>query len=98
MAKKNITQSTYDTNNVQQLEDQVKGQAKTVKETFDKASLDIRTYINTVLIPQLEQTTLNDGGSNRIGHNTPDINADNVADGLEELQQAIQDIVAGEIA
>lgn len=98
MAKQNFTQATYDVDNVQGLPDVVKDQSNVLKQTFDKASLDGRTFINDTLLVELAQTILNNSGSNKIGHNSTDITADNVSDALEELQQAIQDIIAGEIA
>jgi len=49
-----ITKPTYAVNNIQSLPDIVLQQATTLKQNFDKASLDNKTYISDVLIPNLE--------------------------------------------
>lgn len=97
MAKKNITQATYLTNNVQNLPDLVEEQASLVKQTFDKVGLDGKTYVNETLITELESVTLNDSGAHRIGLNVANVTADNAADGIAEVKADIQGVVVGTI-
>lgn len=97
MAKKELTQASYDVDNVQSLPVQVKGQASLVQQTFDKASLDARTYNNDTLLSELADETLDASGSHTIGHNSTNITADNVGDALTENRQAIVDAILGQI-
>ncbi|MDD6312914.1 MAG: hypothetical protein PUB08_05585 [Firmicutes bacterium] len=46
--------------------------AARIKELFDKAGVDIQTYINTVLIPELESASEDASGADRIGHTAID--------------------------
>lgn len=97
MAKKILTQANYDVDNVQQLPVQVKGQASLVQQTFDKASLDQKTYNNTTLLTELQSETLNDSGAHAIGLNVVEITAKNVADGMKENRDAIAGAILGQI-
>jgi len=88
MADKVLTQAAYDTDNIQNEADQVKGQATALKVTFDKTGNDAKTYNNTSLITELQSQTLNDSGAHAIGLNTADTVATNVADELALIRQA----------
>lgn len=90
MAKKTITAPTYDVDNVQNLADQVKGQAAALKATFDKTGADAKTYTTDTLIAELQSETEDDSGANAIGFsdtNQPGI--DNVSDSLKSLRTLI---------
>lgn len=91
--KKQVAPPTYDVNNIQQLPDIVKNQATMLKVKFDKGDADTRAYIINTLLATLNS---NDG-SFTIGHDSPNINADNVGDGFEELYQLIRTISQGAI-
>ena len=49
-----LTKLLTDVSNIQALADQVKGQATTLKQTFDKAGNDVKTYINDTLTAEIE--------------------------------------------
>ena len=85
MAKKTLPQSTYATNNIQNQPDQVKGQAASLKLSFDQTGIDAKTYNNITLLPALADETLGNSGSNAIGHNSASVTANNVGDALEEI-------------
>lgn len=93
MAKGSFTPPSVDTNNIQQLPDIVTDQAVPLKELFDKVGADIIAYVTNTLIAELN----GDGGSNKIGHDSPNLASDNVEDALEELQANIQSAVIGGI-
>jgi hypothetical protein len=88
MADKTLTQAAYDTDNIQNQADQVKGQATALKTAFDKTGNDAKTYNNSTLIVELQSQTLNDSGAHAIGLNTADTVATNVADELALIRQA----------
>jgi hypothetical protein len=83
MAKQPISKLTTDLNNIQALPDVVKGQATTLKATFDESGNEIKTYVNTVLTEELNGSD----GANKIGLTNPNLSADNVGDGVEEIRQ-----------
>lgn len=62
-----ITKLTTDVLNVQKLADLTQNQATTIKETFDKAGSDIKTFINDTLIAELESTAAGSSGAKKIG-------------------------------
>lgn len=93
MAKLAISPSTVPVNTIQSLDDVVVGQAPSLKVAFDKAAADGKTYINDTLIAELN----GDNGSKKIGHDSPNIAADNVNEALEEVYAAIASTVLGEI-
>lgn len=93
MAKQSITASTVAVTNIQSLPDVVVGDATNLKATFDKTGLDEKTYINTVLIPELN----GDDGSKKIGHDSANLGSDNVADALEEVRLIAVQAQAGDI-
>jgi hypothetical protein len=93
MAKQSITQSTVNVTNIQSLPDIVIGQATELKTTFDKTGLDTKTYINTVLIAELN----GDDGSKKIGHNSINITSDNVSEAIEEIRDIAIQAQAGTI-
>lgn len=93
MPKQAISTSTVGVTNIQSLPDIVIGDASNLKATFDKTGLDEKTYINTVLIPELN----GNDGSKKIGHNSPNLGSDNVADGLEEVRLIAVQAQAGDI-
>jgi hypothetical protein len=87
MAKQPISKLTTDLNNIQALPDVVKGQATTLKATFDESGNEIKVYVNTVLTEELNGSD----GANKIGLTNSNLSADNVGDGVEEVRQiAIQ--------
>jgi hypothetical protein len=88
-----ISKLTTNLNNIQALPDVVKGQATTLKATFDESGNEIKAYVNTVLTEELNSVD----GSKKIGHNSPNIGSDNVGDALEEIQGNIVAVVAGSI-
>jgi hypothetical protein len=91
--KQSITPSSVGVTNVQALADIVIGEATALKQTFDKTGLDEKTYINDVLIAELN----GDNGSKKIGHDSANLTSDNVADALEELLVEAQQAQAGTI-
>ncbi len=86
MAKIAIPQNSVATNNIQNQADIVIGDAENLKKAFDQYGIDEKTYNNTVLIPALNGDT----GANMIGFNSPNLNADNSGDAIEELFQITQ--------
>jgi hypothetical protein len=93
MAKLPISPSTVTVTNIQAQADIVIGEATALKVAFDKAGADEKTYINDVLIPELN----GDNGSKKIGHDSANLTSDNVADALEELLVEAQQAQAGTI-
>ena len=71
MSKYQFTTLTTDLDNVQKLDDlpnAVGGlSAAQLKAVFDKAGDDIKTFINTVLLAELESKTAGDAGAYKIG-------------------------------
>lgn len=61
-----FTDPTFATNNVQSLADQPSETASVVKQTFDQASEDIKTFLNTH-IDELESTTDGASGIDNVG-------------------------------
>lgn len=94
MAKQNITQGSWATNTIQSFANQVVGQASNLKAAFDKAATDILTYVNNTLIAELNGNT----GANKIGMTNPNLAADNVGDGIEEVRAIAVQAQAGTIA
>ena len=94
MAKIAITQLTTDLDNIQALADVVQGQAATVKQTFDEAGNEIKTYVNSSLITELNGNT----GEHMIGVNNVNLGSDNVGDALEEIRLVAVQAQAGTIA
>jgi hypothetical protein len=88
MSKLPITKLTTDLNNIQALPDVVIGQATSVKATFDEGGNEIKTYVNTVLTEELNGSD----GSNKIGHTSLGIIADNVGDAISELSSTIANL------
>jgi hypothetical protein len=78
-----ITKLTTDLNNIQALPDVIIGQAVSLKTTFDESGNDIKAYVNTVLTEELNGSD----GANKIGLTNPNLSADNVGDGVEEVRQ-----------
>jgi hypothetical protein len=78
-----ITKLTTDLNNIQALPDVIIGQAVSLKTTFDESGNDIKAYVNTVLTEELNGSN----GANKIGLTNPNLSADNVGDGVEEVRQ-----------
>jgi len=95
MAKKILTQAAYDDDNVQGLADQVKGQALAVKQTFDKASVDIKVYNNTGLLVELADETQGASGANTIGNAMTGVAGDNVGDNLVNIKTQLDGLVVG---
>jgi len=90
MAKKTLTQSTYDTDNIQSLANQVKGQATALKVSFDKTGNDAKTYNNGSLIVELQSETPNATGANAIGSEAiMDTGITNVGDELKSAKVQI---------
>jgi len=94
MAKQSITAPSYAVNNVQSLPTEVKNQAVSVKQTFDKVGLDGKEYLANTLIPELN----GNDGSKKIGHSSLNVTANNVADALEEIKQDLVGISQGSVA
>lgn len=99
MAKKTLSQATYADDNVQQLPVQVKGQASLVQQTFDKGTLDQKTYNNSTLLTELQSETPNDSGAHAIGFGSTqgDITSNNVGDALDEIVTIAKDAQGGTI-
>lgn len=89
MAKQILTPNTTVVTNVQALPDVVIGDSANLKLTFDKTGSDLKDYINSTLVPQLN----GDSGSTRIGHDSTNYSSDNVGDALEEIYQKAQETV-----
>lgn len=86
MAKQSITSTSVAVDNVQGLSNIVTDQATTVKQTFDKYGSDNNDYINDTLIDELN----GDNGANKIGFNSTELSADNVADAVEEVLEEVE--------
>jgi len=98
MSKKTLTQSTYDTNNIQSLANQVKGQATALKVSFDKTGNDAKTYNNGSLIVELQAETPNATGANAIGSEAiMDAGITNVGDELKSAKTQIDAVTTDEI-
>jgi len=97
VSKKTLTQSTVATNNIQSQPDQVVDQSTALKLAFDQYGIDSKQYNNVTLLAELADESPSNSGSNTIGHNSPGITANNVGDGLEELKDALDGIVLGQI-
>jgi len=97
MAKKILTPAAYATNNIQNQPDQVKGQASALKLSFDQTGIDAKSYTNTSLITELQETTALITGAHAIGANTAGITGDNVGDQLLDLITQLQSVVLGQI-
>jgi len=88
-----ITKLTTDLNNIQALPDVIIGQAVSLKTTFDESGNDIKAYVNTVLTEELNGSD----GANKIGLTNPNLSADNVGDGVEEVRQIAVQAQSGTI-
>jgi hypothetical protein len=90
MSKKTLTQATYDDNTIQSLPDQVKGQASQIKQDFDYAAIQQKSYNNVTLLPELQSETEGDSGANAIGYGLGTVpSVDNVADMLNYLKTRV---------
>lgn len=96
MAKKVLTGFTTDVNNVQALADQPTQSAATLKQIFDTAGNEVKTDGNG-LVAELQDSTLNDSGGHAIGLGIAGVTADNVAEGIKEVYDAIAGIALGAI-
>lgn len=98
MAKLPITPITDDVNF-----NQTQPTEPTLSESDFKIGLDsnaqkLKDYINNILNDLLNSSdTVDQSGSFRIGHSSANITADNAGDAIEELYNAIVDIVLGQI-
>jgi len=97
MSKQNLPQSTVATDTIQNLATRPTESASELKAKFDKYSIDDVDYTNNTLIPALESTTVGDAGANTIGLNAVGVTADNVNDGIAEVQANISGAALGEI-
>jgi hypothetical protein len=88
-----ITKLNTDLNNIQALPDVIIGQAVSLKATFDESGNDIKVYVNTVLTEELNGSD----GANKIGLTNPNLSADNVGDGVEEVRQIAVQAQSGTI-
>ena len=72
--------------------------ANALKELFDKAGVDIKEYINTVLIEELASNTDNASGADRIGSGAIDtVYGDTVQEKLVSLSAQVNDLANGTI-
>jgi len=92
MAKKTLTPSTVATDNIQNQPDVVVDDASALKLSFDQYGIDDKTYTNDVHLAELADETLGNSGSNTIGHNSTNVVADNVGDGLEEVALQVKSV------
>ena len=88
-----ITKLTTDLNNIQALPDVIIGQAVSLKTMFDESGNDIKAYVNTVLTEELNGSD----GAKKIGLTNPNLSADNVGDGVEEVRQIAVQAQSGTI-
>lgn len=97
MAKKILTQDTTNYNNVQALPDLVEEQSTLVKQTFDKAGNDQKTFMNSTHIAELQSSATGTSGSYCVGHGSASITADNTGDALEENRLLINTLQTADV-
>ncbi len=90
MAKKTLTQQTQTLDAHSSLGDRPNINdgldATQLKTRYDRDVNRNKDFLNSTLLSELADETLNNSGSNTIGHKSTNITADNVGDGLEEVQ------------
>ncbi len=95
-----LTSFNCDVNNVSKLADRPNIEngytSSALKEIFDKAGVDIKDYINTVLIEELASAADGKSGADRIGSGTIDaVVGDTVQDKLVTMSRRINDLANG---
>ena len=93
MAKGSFTNFTEDVENHQSQPQKPTLSWQNLQVLFDKAVVDIKAWLNTTLLGELNA----DGGSNKIGHDSTNITSDNVQEALEEVRAIAVDAQAGSI-
>lgn len=97
-----ITEFNSDVENISKLSDRPNIEdgytAASLKALFDKAGVDIKDYINRVLLPELEGTKNGESGADRIGSGEiPSLPGNSVQAKLVSLSEQINGIVNGVI-
>ncbi|MBE6700869.1 MAG: hypothetical protein E7582_03150 [Ruminococcaceae bacterium] len=97
-----ITEFTSDVENISKLPDRPNIEegfsADSLKELFDKAGVDIKAYINGVLLEELMSTILGESGADRIGSGViENVEGDSVQDKLISLSTRLNELANGTI-
>jgi len=92
-----FTRPTYSVTNIQELPTIIKGEATAVKQIFDKASLDIKGYLES-LLAEIESNTAGASGAHNTGSAAiAGVTGTTVASQIANLKAQIDAAVIGTI-